>query len=217
MKPGAILRVECDDWTGGQIKNGDSANDICETCGPFERHRSLNEAGDPMACPTCLSVAQRVYSTLAHILTSAALRRGLEQQAEPKVVKRPTPNDLHLPKSSTSQLRVDCGNSAMRCRQGKLIPDDNECRAPSGVIRLKKASEPRGRSPYRPGPSANGSGTGHGSGEVAFVIGEAVGGGIRRQPIWASPCFNRHGTGRLGDGEPQYGSGTRPMALRGNR
>ncbi|HEX9871731.1 MAG TPA: acetamidase/formamidase family protein [Candidatus Tectomicrobia bacterium] len=93
VKPGAVLRVECDDWTGGQIKNGDSANDICETCGPFERRRSLNEAGDPMACPTCLAVAQRMYSTLAHILTSAALRRGLEQQAEPKVVKRPTPNE----------------------------------------------------------------------------------------------------------------------------
>jgi formamidase len=28
VKPGAVCRVECYDWTGGQIKNNDSANDI---------------------------------------------------------------------------------------------------------------------------------------------------------------------------------------------
>jgi formamidase len=28
VKPGAVFRVECYDWTGGQIKNNDSANDI---------------------------------------------------------------------------------------------------------------------------------------------------------------------------------------------
>ena len=28
VKPGAVFRVECYDWTGGQIKNDDSANDI---------------------------------------------------------------------------------------------------------------------------------------------------------------------------------------------
>ena len=168
------------------------------------------------ARPVCpwRSVCTQHWRTFSRLQLYAV---GLSSRQSQRSSNVPPLMNLHLPKSSTSQLRVDCGNSAMRCRQGKLIPDDNECRAPSGVIRLKKASEPRGRSPYRPGPSANGSGTDHGSGEVAFVIGEAVGGGIRRQPIWASPCFNRHGTGRLGDGEPQYGSGTRPMALRGNR
>jgi formamidase len=28
VKPGAVFRVECYDWTGGQIKNDDSANDV---------------------------------------------------------------------------------------------------------------------------------------------------------------------------------------------
>jgi hypothetical protein len=28
VKPGVVFRVECYDWTGGQIKNDDSANDV---------------------------------------------------------------------------------------------------------------------------------------------------------------------------------------------
>lgn len=64
---------------------------LCATCGPFEQHRSLKEAGAPMACPTCLVVAQRIYSTTGLILTSRALRRRLEQSAEPKIVTRPKP------------------------------------------------------------------------------------------------------------------------------
>jgi putative FmdB family regulatory protein len=66
---------------------------LCETCGPFEQCRSLKEAGDPMACPTCLGVAQRIYSTAGVILTSGAVRRRIEQSAEPKVVMRPTPEE----------------------------------------------------------------------------------------------------------------------------
>jgi putative FmdB family regulatory protein len=61
---------------------------LCATCGPFEQRRSLKEAGDPMTCPACQGVAQRMYSTSGVILTSGAARRRLSQSAEPMVVKR---------------------------------------------------------------------------------------------------------------------------------
>jgi putative FmdB family regulatory protein len=60
----------------------------CATCGPFDQRRSLTEAGDPMTCPLCQQVAQRIYSTPGVILTSAAVRRRLDQSAEPMVVTR---------------------------------------------------------------------------------------------------------------------------------
>lgn len=64
---------------------------LCEVCGPFEQRRNIQEASDPMACPTCLVTAQRIYSTAGFILTSGTLRRRIEQSAEPKVVTRPRP------------------------------------------------------------------------------------------------------------------------------
>jgi putative FmdB family regulatory protein len=64
---------------------------LCATCGLFEQRRSLTEAGDPMACPTCQVVAQRIYSTGGFILTSGAFRRRIEQSLEPQVVTRTTP------------------------------------------------------------------------------------------------------------------------------
>ncbi|SRR5712691_5113610 len=63
----------------------------CAACGPFEQRRSLQEAGEPMACPTCQDVATRIYSTAGFILTSGTVRRRIEQSAEPKVITRPTP------------------------------------------------------------------------------------------------------------------------------
>jgi putative FmdB family regulatory protein len=61
---------------------------LCATCGPFEQRRSLREAGHPMPCPVCQVVAQRVYSTSGVILRSGAVRRRIEQGAEPSVVRR---------------------------------------------------------------------------------------------------------------------------------
>jgi putative FmdB family regulatory protein len=60
---------------------------VCATCGPFEQHRSLREAGDPMTCLLCQQVAQRIYSTAAVILASGAVVRRIEQNAEPTLVK----------------------------------------------------------------------------------------------------------------------------------
>ena len=60
---------------------------LCTTCGPFEQRRSLTEAGDPMTCPLCQQVAQRIYSTSGVILATGALRRRITQSAEPTVVK----------------------------------------------------------------------------------------------------------------------------------
>ena len=62
---------------------------VCATCGPFEQRRSLSEAGDPMTCPLCQQLAQRIYSTAGVILASGAVSRRIEQSAEPTVVKRP--------------------------------------------------------------------------------------------------------------------------------
>lgn len=61
---------------------------LCTTCGPFEQRRSLTEAGDPMTCPLCQQVAQRIYSTSGVILASAAARRRIAQSTEPAVVTR---------------------------------------------------------------------------------------------------------------------------------
>jgi putative FmdB family regulatory protein len=60
----------------------------CATCGPFEQRRSLTEAGDPMTCPLCQQVAQRIYSTSGVILASGAVGRRIEQNVVPIVVTR---------------------------------------------------------------------------------------------------------------------------------
>jgi len=70
---------------------------LCEVCGPFEQRRNIQEASDPMACPTCLVTAQRIYSTAGFILTSGTLRRRIEQSAEPNVVTRPKPEEPPSP------------------------------------------------------------------------------------------------------------------------
>lgn len=61
----------------------------CETCGLFDQWRTLSEATAPMVCPTCQSTAKRIYSVPGVITTPYALRRRVEQSAEPKVVARP--------------------------------------------------------------------------------------------------------------------------------
>jgi putative FmdB family regulatory protein len=72
---------------------------LCATCGPFEERRSLEEAGTPLTCPTCQVVAQRIYSTSGLILTAGAVRRRIEQSAEPTVVTRQTSEEPHSPRT----------------------------------------------------------------------------------------------------------------------
>lgn len=62
---------------------------LCETCGPFEQRRSMEESSLPMACPACQAVAKRIFSTPGFILTPGALRHRIESSVEPKVVQRP--------------------------------------------------------------------------------------------------------------------------------
>jgi putative FmdB family regulatory protein len=64
---------------------------LCEVCGPFEQRRLLQEAGAPLACPTCHVPARRLYSTAGVMRASGALRGRMAPGAEPTVVTRPTP------------------------------------------------------------------------------------------------------------------------------
>ncbi len=86
---------------------------VCATCGPFEQRRSLSEAGDPMTCPLCQQVAQRIYSTAGVILASGAVGRRIEQSAEPTVVKRQAPRRTHPTEHSSSRLVAVPGSSVM--------------------------------------------------------------------------------------------------------
>ena len=86
---------------------------LCATCGPFEQRRSLKEASDPMTCPACQGVAQRMYSTSGVILTSGAARRRLSQSAEPMVVKVKLLRNLYPPRHSNSQFIAAPGSSVM--------------------------------------------------------------------------------------------------------
>ncbi len=66
---------------------------VCEHCGPFEQRRSLAEAGDPMACPSCGKEARRVYSMpntrRMPVGLSKAMDRSEKSAYEPEVVRRP--------------------------------------------------------------------------------------------------------------------------------
>ena len=78
---------------------------VCATCGPFEQRRSLSEAGDPMTCPLCQQVAQRIYSTAGAILTSGAVGRRIAQSAEPTVVKRQASEEPSSPRTLQQSAR----------------------------------------------------------------------------------------------------------------
>lgn len=68
---------------------------LCDTCGPFESWRSFDEATNPMLCPTCETVAKRLYSIPGLVKTPPALAKALhraEKSAyEPEVIKREYP------------------------------------------------------------------------------------------------------------------------------
>jgi putative FmdB family regulatory protein len=66
---------------------------VCDDCGPFEQRRSLAEAGDQMACPSCGREARRVYSMpnsrKMPAALSAAMARAEKSAHEPEVNQRP--------------------------------------------------------------------------------------------------------------------------------
>jgi putative FmdB family regulatory protein len=78
---------------------------VCATCGPFEQRRSLREAGDPMTCPLCHQVAQRIYSIPGVILASGAVGRRIDQSAEPTVVKRQASEEPLSPRTLQQSAR----------------------------------------------------------------------------------------------------------------
>jgi putative FmdB family regulatory protein len=92
---------------------------LCATCGSFEQRRSLQEVGEPMACPMCQIVATRIYSTAGLILTSGAVRRRIEQGAEPKVVNVQALRNHHRPHCSSPGV-IAPGNLAMPRIQAQL-------------------------------------------------------------------------------------------------
>ena len=60
----------------------------CETCGIFEQSRSIQQASEPMFCPTCNTIAKRLISAVGILKTPTQLSKRVEQSAEPRVVQR---------------------------------------------------------------------------------------------------------------------------------
>ena len=58
-------------------------------CGVFEQSRSLQQAGEPIFCPTCQTVAKRLVSAVGILKTPSQLSKRVEQSGEPRVVQRP--------------------------------------------------------------------------------------------------------------------------------
>jgi putative FmdB family regulatory protein len=67
----------------------------CNTCGPFETWRNMAQASEPMLCPSCDTLAKRIYSVAGLILTPSALSRRIEQSAEPKVQQHQSHSHSH--------------------------------------------------------------------------------------------------------------------------
>ncbi|MBA2747147.1 MAG: zinc ribbon domain-containing protein [Tatlockia sp.] len=61
-------------------------------CGVFEQSRSLQQAGEPMFCPTCQTVAKRLVSAVGILKTPTQLSKRVEQSGEPRVVYPNAPN-----------------------------------------------------------------------------------------------------------------------------
>jgi putative FmdB family regulatory protein len=72
---------------------------VCESCGSFETRRTFEEAGDPIPCPTCGTVARRIYSVPGIIRTptalSNAINRAEKSAHEPEVAQRPVAGVAH--------------------------------------------------------------------------------------------------------------------------
>jgi putative FmdB family regulatory protein len=64
----------------------------CERCGGFSARRSMQEAGQPLPCPTCQTRARRVISApyLATVSKHVRLAQARNERSahEPRVVRR---------------------------------------------------------------------------------------------------------------------------------
>ncbi|HMJ02976.1 MAG TPA: zinc ribbon domain-containing protein [Conexibacter sp.] len=62
----------------------------CEACGPFELSRPMAEAGAPARCPSCRTMARRVFTPPGLALLATPLRQVLNEEDksahEPDVV-----------------------------------------------------------------------------------------------------------------------------------
>ena len=67
-------------------------------CGVFEQSRSLQQAGEPIFCPTCQTVAKRLVSAVGILKTPTQLSKRVEQSGEPRVVQRPNAPNHSTPK-----------------------------------------------------------------------------------------------------------------------
>jgi len=56
-------------------------------CGPFEQWRTLAEASSPLLCPSCQTVAKRIFSPPSVLLTGT-LRLRANPNPEPQLVTR---------------------------------------------------------------------------------------------------------------------------------
>ncbi len=66
---------------------------LCESCGPFEERRPLEERADSAACPACDGDARRLYSmpnvrTMPAALSNAT-HRAEKSAHEPEVARHP--------------------------------------------------------------------------------------------------------------------------------
>ncbi|MEA5471989.1 zinc ribbon domain-containing protein [Spirulina sp. 06S082] len=57
----------------------------CDTCGEFEALRALAEFDNPMYCPTCNAIAQRIFCAPNINLNAGSLPRS---SPEPRLVKQ---------------------------------------------------------------------------------------------------------------------------------
>lgn len=68
----------------------------CDSCGPFERHRSFAESSDPTLCPGCEGESRRVYSMPNFNSLSRGereLRRREEHSGEPRLGVKSKPEE----------------------------------------------------------------------------------------------------------------------------
>ncbi len=69
---------------------------LCDSCGPFERRRSIGESDAPMLCPACDETASRVYSMPGFTVLSRGqkeLRRREGQSGEPRLGVKSRPEE----------------------------------------------------------------------------------------------------------------------------
>ena len=83
---------------------------VCESCGPFDEFRPVEDAAEPMACPSCAGPATRVLTTPAALRPAAirsaearneksahepAVRSGREQPPQDAPAPPPKPHHSH--------------------------------------------------------------------------------------------------------------------------